>query len=111
MYFNKQVRKANHKKLLECLKVFLCRARDFQYKTPVETNFDAPIDKQLEYAVGLRVMLNSNLAPDMGLANGSQGIIRDIIPEVGVNPPNPPKALVIEFENWTGDSFHGVKKN
>ena len=50
-------------------------------------------------------MLTTNLAPHLGLANGSWGIIRDIIPEAGVNPPNPPRTLVIEFDNRKGDSF------
>ena len=80
--------------------MFVCKARDFQTNKPVETKYEAPIDTALEYGVDLRVMLTSNLAPHLGLANGTQGIIRDIIPEVGVKPPNPPKALVIEINSW-----------
>ena len=76
----------------------------------METKYDAPIDTALEYGVDLRFMLISNLAPHLGLANGTQGIIRDNISEVGIKPPHPPKALVIEIDSWKGESFHQVHK-
>ena len=51
--------------------MFVCKARDFLTNKPVETKYDAPINTALEYGVDLRVMLTSNLAPHLGLANGT----------------------------------------
>ena len=62
-YFNVDVRETNRKRLLECTDVFRCDAIDFQFNKPVETKYDAPIDKAIEYGLDLRVMLTSNLAP------------------------------------------------
>ena len=56
---------------MECEDVFVCNARDFQTNKPVETKYNAPVDTKLEYGVDLRVMLTSNLAPHLGLANGT----------------------------------------
>ena len=65
------VRETNKKRLMECEDVFVCNARDFQTNKPVETKYNAPVDTKLEYGVDLRVMLTSNLAPHLGLANGT----------------------------------------
>ena len=56
-------------------------------------------------------MVTQNLCPEKGLANGTQGIIRDIIPESNMNPPHAPRAIVIEIPDWQGDSFHPTKPN
>ena len=70
-YFNVDVRETNKKSLLQCTDVFVCNARDFDEEKAIETKFDAPIDKAIEYGLDLRVMLTSNLAPHLGLANGT----------------------------------------
>ena len=51
--------------------VFVCESMDFQFKKPIETKYDCCIDKLLEYGIGMKVMLTTNLAPHLGLANGS----------------------------------------
>ena len=54
-------------------------------------------------------MLTTNICPTLGLANGTQGLIKDIIPEPGLEPPNGPRVIVIEVPSWQGESFHPTK--
>jgi ATP-dependent exoDNAse (exonuclease V) alpha subunit len=63
--------------------------------------------KNLLYiSVGAAVVLEQNLCPEFGLANGSVGIVHDIFYENDKPPPeNLPKFIWVEFEDYTGRSF------
>lgn len=56
-------------------------------------------------------MLNVNICPGLGLANGSCGTIVDIIPNPEESPPNCPKALIIHFPTYCGRSFDNARPN
>lgn len=77
-----------------------------EFEKTFETKYDVCVDKALEYGVDLRVMLTTNLCPTKGLANGVQGVIKDIIPEPTLGPPNCPRAIIIQIPDWKGESFH-----
>ena len=59
----------------------------------------------MEIAIGLKVMLQHNLCVNKGLTNGETGVIYDIIPENDSYPTSLPRAILIKFENYTGESF------
>ena len=52
----------------------------------------------LEICVGAKVMLLKNLDTTMGLVNGSQGYVKDIIYE-----ENEPSVIMVAFDSYTGD--------
>ena len=61
------------------------------------------------YAVGGMVKLTDNLCPEFGLANGSRGVVRDIIYPGGVGyvPPSSDTdpvfpMLIVEFPKYRG---------
>ncbi|XP_066915540.1 uncharacterized protein [Clytia hemisphaerica] len=60
---------------------------------------------------GARVMLTRNLWPDVGLCNGSLGIVKDIIFQRNLLPPSLPIAVIVKFDKYTGPSFFNEEDN
>ncbi|XP_066930917.1 ATP-dependent DNA helicase PIF1-like [Clytia hemisphaerica] len=56
-------------------------------------------------AKGAKVMLTRNLWSDVGLCNGSLGIVKDIIFQRNHLPPALPIAVIVKFDKYTGPSF------
>lgn len=54
---------------------------------------------------GARVMLTSNQCAAKGLANGSFGTVQAILYEEGHQPPEIPKAVIVKFDEFTGNSI------
>ena len=59
----------------------------------------------LYLCVGALVMLTRNYL-NIGLSNGSNGIVKEIVYEPGTSPPALPKFVLVDFgTSYTGDSF------
>ena len=58
-------------------------------------------------SIGARVMLLENIWTERGLVNGAFGVVRDIVwrAEDGDPRHNPPFALLIKFDNYSGPSL------
>ena len=56
-------------------------------------------------AHGARVMLIANLWVDVGLVNGAMGTVVAICYRTGQAPPNPPIAVTVHFDSYTGPTL------
>ena len=54
---------------------------------------------------GARVMLTWNMCASKGLCNGSLGTVKAIIYKPGEKPPHLPKAVIVQFDHFTGESI------
>jgi ATP-dependent exoDNAse (exonuclease V) alpha subunit len=61
----------------------------------------------LPLSIGARVMLLENIWTERGLVNGAFGVVHDIVwrAEDGDPRRNPPFALLIKFDNYSGSSL------
>ena len=59
---------------------------------------------------GSKVRLTTNLWQEVGLMNKAQGIVRYIIYEENHKPPEMPSFVVVEFPNYIGPDWRGMKK-
>ncbi|XP_066914898.1 ATP-dependent DNA helicase PIF1-like [Clytia hemisphaerica] len=62
-------------------------------------------------AKGAKVMLTRNLWSDVGLCNGSLGIVKDIIFQRNHLPPALPITIIVKFDKYTGPSFFDDEDN
>ena len=53
-------------------------------------------------------MLTVNLWPQVGLCNGTTGIVVDIIYAANHQPPDLPIAVIVKFDNYTGPSISAI---
>ncbi len=49
--------------------------------------------------------------PSKGLVNGQCGTVRAILYEPGALPPALPKAVIVEFDSYTGPGFGGCPRH
>ena len=57
-------------------------------------------------SVGTKVMLSTNLNTDFGLANGTIGLVTEIIYSPEADPTKDiPKAVLVEFDGYSGPAF------
>ena len=63
------------------------------------------LEPVLYIARNAAVMLTCNLWPAAGLCNGSTGHVVDIIYKEGHEPPYLPIAIIVKFDDYTGESF------
>ena len=56
-------------------------------------------------AKGSRVMLTSNLWQQVGLCNGTRGLIEDLLYTHGHKPPNLPIAILVNFPDYSDPPF------
>ena len=56
-------------------------------------------------AKGAHVMLTSNLWQQVGLCNGTRGLIEDLLYTHGHKPPNLPIAILVNFPDYSGPPF------
>ena len=64
------------------------------------------LESEMFLAVGAKVYLTQNIAAKFGLANGSVGIVKDIVYEEGTSAPNLPKYVWVDFgTNYKGPTF------
>ena len=61
----------------------------------------------LNIAIGCKIMLTNNTWVEVGLANGSLGTVGVIIFDEDVKPPNPPRYILIQFDNYNGPCVNG----
>ncbi|GBC03496.1 hypothetical protein RclHR1_05150006 [Rhizophagus clarus] len=54
---------------------------------------------------GSKVMLRTNLWTEVGLVNGSVGIIHEIVFEQNQGLPSLPIAILVEFDKYTGPAI------
>jgi ATP-dependent exoDNAse (exonuclease V) alpha subunit len=59
----------------------------------------------LYLAVTAKVVLESNLCPEVGLANGSTGFIKDIVYDDDKLAPNLPVYCWVEMDDYSGPTF------
>ena len=60
-------------------------------------------------AKGARVMLTMNLWSSVGLCNGATGTVIDFIFDNDHQPPALPIAVIVQFHNYRGPSFHDTQ--
>ena len=56
-----------------------------------------------------KVMLISNLWNEQGLTNGANGVVRYIVYEQNMRPPNLPTFVLVHFPQYTGPSYYTDK--
>ena len=61
-------------------------------------------------AKGCDVLLTTNLWKEVGLTNGAKGKVKYIIYAKGEKPPMLPRLVIVEFEQYTGPDYLGMKK-
>jgi hypothetical protein len=70
------------------------------------------LETSLYLAVGARVYMTQNVSAKLGLVNGSQGIVKDLIYEPGKNTPSLPKFVWVDFgEAYKGTTFFPKDKS
>ena len=63
------------------------------------------LSSRLHLCVGALIFLTKNFL-NLGLSNGSQGIVKEIIYEDGETAPSVPKFVLVDFgDSYTGESF------
>ena len=50
-------------------------------------------------------MLTANLWQEVGLCNGATGTVYELLYQEGHAPPNPPVAVLVQFDNYSGPPF------
>ncbi len=73
------------------------------------SNIAKGLEARLLLTRGARIMLRANLWTEVGLVNGSMGIIQEILYEEGQRPPSLPNVILIEFNDYTGPAITTVK--
>ena len=68
-----------------------------------------PAQVHLELCINCQVILIFNLAPDLGLVNGSRGIIIDFVDDMPVVKFLNGVRMIISYQNWDIDSPDGDK--
>jgi ATP-dependent DNA helicase PIF1 len=74
-----------------------------------DSNTAKGLEAHLLLARGARIMLRYNLWTDVGLVNGSMGIVQEILFAEGQGPPSLPNAILIEFDNYTGPAITTIE--
>ena len=62
-------------------------------------------------AKGANVMLTSNLWQQVGLCNGAEGTVTDLLYAHGHKPPSLPIAILVNFPDYRGPPFIETKPN
>ena len=70
----------------------------------------AGLPKSIMLAKGCDVVLTRNLWKEVGLTNGAKGKVKYIIYAKGEKLPNLPRVVIVEFEQYTGPDYLGMKK-
>ena len=63
---------------------------------------DTGLLNDLHIAIGCRVMLTYNTLLEGGLANASLGTVRAKIFDDDTEPPQPPRYILVQFNNYDG---------
>ena len=61
----------------------------------------------LHIAIGCRIMLTYNTWVEGGLANASLGTVRAVIFDDDTEPPQPPRYILVQFDNYDGPCVNG----
>ena len=67
--------------------------------------FKAGLPNTTIFCKDSKVMLLKNLWKEKGLSNGAIGVVKYIVYDEGVQPPQLPKFVLVKFEQYTGPSF------
>jgi hypothetical protein len=70
------------------------------------------LEAEVMIAVGARVMITNNIWTEQGLINGSFGIIKHILFDNNVRPPNLPSGLIIQMDHpYSGPHLPGLPRH
>ena len=104
---NKQVKEYNGKKLKNLGNpIVLCTATQSGPASQFDDKIYRGLGRHLFLAAGAKVVLNNNIAQPAGLANGTVGILKDLVYDADQPPPRLPKYVWVDFrEGYTGPTF------
>ncbi|CAG8983615.1 hypothetical protein HYALB_00004637 [Hymenoscyphus albidus] len=75
---------------------------------PAATEEEADnLSAEIYACIGARIMLTTNLWTEIGLVNGSMGVIEDVSWDYGRQTDQLPSVILIRFDSYTGPSFPG----
>ncbi|XP_059078046.1 ATP-dependent DNA helicase PIF1-like [Cryptomeria japonica] len=80
---------------------------------PTNTDYDNDEQLPLELllCVNQQVMLLANLWTEVGLVNGSIGLVKKIIYENNTRPPDLPRFVIVQFQNYKGPPWDTLHPN
>ncbi|XP_057857985.2 uncharacterized protein LOC131067076 [Cryptomeria japonica] len=80
-----------------------------QTNTEYDNNEQLPLELLL--CENQQVMLLANLWIEVGLVNGSIGLVKNIIYEPNTKPPDLPKFVIVRFQNYKGPPWDPLHPN
>ena len=109
-YSNEQVAKYNYEHLVNLQEpVAIIHGRHSSKKAKfISSQEMLGLEAVLYICKGARVMLTMNLWPQVGLCNGTTGVVVDIIYAGNHQPPDLPIAVIVKFDNYTGPSISAI---
>ena len=104
---NKEVNNENHTRLNELgEKIVLINAKNTGNARKMDSSNFRGLMNSVYLSVGCKITLTTNVLTSAGLANGTVGIVKEFEYEDGVQAPNLPKCVWIDFgEKYTGSTF------
>jgi ATP-dependent DNA helicase PIF1 len=104
---NKEVNKENEKRLKALNKPIVRIDAENSNSNAKKTSSERfhGLRNVLYLAVSAKVVLESNICPEVGLANGSTGTIKDIVYDDDKLAPNLPAYCWVEMDDYSGPTF------
>ncbi|XP_066932700.1 uncharacterized protein [Clytia hemisphaerica] len=111
--FANEVVREHNGKMLDSLQspIAVIKAKNTPPSASKSSSEEFGLANEVFLAKGAKVMLTRNLWSDVGLCNGSLGIVKDIIFQRNHLPPALPIAVIVKFDRYTGPSFFDDEDN
>ena len=108
-FANEAVREHNAR-MLDSLEspIAVIKAKNTPPSTSKMSSEEFGLQNEIFLSKGSKVMLTRNLWSDVGLCNGSLGVVKDIIFQRDQLPPALPIAVIVKFDKYIGPSFIAV---
>jgi hypothetical protein len=106
-YITAEVRETNYNRLAatnQPVKKLTAEHRGRGASAATEEEADN-LSAQIYICISARIMLTTNLWTEVGLVNGSMGVIEDISWDDGRQTDQLPSVILIRFDSYTGPSF------